>query len=183
MNDESYLNIEALNKELSQENGGSEQLDVLNGLEILLEAFNVRMEDILGRKALLAINYQIGAEPAEKISKRILESRNQEKFEDPIEAFIVFFKELKKYFSIQLKKIEKSDDGSITLHFENTCFFRQTISRRKGLTIGGTLCRISKGYVETAMKHLTNYKADITLVEKKDSCCLEKLILVQKKEK
>jgi hypothetical protein len=173
------LDIEALNARLAMPL--AQQLDELSGLEILVESLSIKVTDVLGKNSLLAIAYQIGKEPAAKISERLLATRGGVLFENPVEAFVSLMEHVKNYFRIQLVAIEGADPGPITVSFRNRCYFRSAVSHRPGLKIGGALCRITKGYIETAITMLTNWKADVKLLGQDDEHaeCVEQVVFTK----
>ncbi|MHA1764022.1 MAG: hypothetical protein ACTSYC_09760, partial [Promethearchaeota archaeon] len=93
------------------------------------------------------------------------------------EAFELLLKELKEFYSVKIISIEKNkSERKITLTIENHCFLRESIKKREKLKPGKTLCRISKGYFESAFKNLLGKKLrkiEINFIkddESKDVC-------------
>ncbi len=157
------------------------ELDELGGLEILVESLSIKVTEILGKNTLLAMAYQIGKEPADKISERLLATRNGVLFEDPVEAFVSLMENVKSYFQVQIVTIERNDQGRVLLSFKNKCYFRSAVSHRPGLKVGTALCRITKGYIETAIAKLTSWKADVRLLgqDEEQAQCLEQVIFTR----
>lgn len=163
------------------------RLDVLGGLEILLEAFTRKVTDLFGRNSLLAMTYQIGADPATKIAQRMLAARHGAQFADPVEALVAFFEEVADYFHVKVTEVtEDANSGVIRVRFQNECFFRPTIAHREGLDFGGPLCRVNKGYVETALRLLTGWNPELRRTgecfEADRECCVEELLLAPPRE-
>ncbi len=156
-------------------------LDELGGLEILIESFSIKVIDVMGKNSLLAIAYQIGSEPASKVSKRLLTRRNGELFVHPVEAFVTLMETVRNYFRIQILSIEGIEPGPITVSFRNRCYFRSSVMHRPSLKIGGALCRITKGYIETAIASLTNWKAEVSLIgqDEEHAECVEQVVFIK----
>ncbi len=175
------FNIGSLNARLAIPPVPEQQLDELGGLEILVESLSIKVVDVMGKNSLLAIAYQIGKEPAAKISERLLVARGGALFENPVEAFVSLMENVKKYFRVQLVSIEGVAPGPITVSFRNKCYFRSAVSHRPGLKIGGALCRITKGYIETSIAMLTSWKADVRLLgQDEEHCqCLEQVVFTK----
>jgi predicted hydrocarbon binding protein len=175
-------NLDALNARLTVSEAN--KIDELSGLEILLESIAVKVTDIMGKNTLLSMAYQIGKEPAEHIADRILTSRSGQIFTDPIEAFVVLLENIKNYFHIHIKSITTMEGGKISIQFINHCYFHQAVSKRPKLTVGGPLCRITKGYFEGALAKLNKWKADLRLVEEvfDKTQCIEEIIFSPPKQ-
>ncbi|MFX1489664.1 MAG: hypothetical protein ACFFBI_10980 [Promethearchaeota archaeon] len=154
-----------------------ENIHSIKGFEILTESLVYKVYDVFGRNSLLSILYQTGVFPGEIIAERIKMEYNKNEF-DIIEAMIILMDELKEFYSIQIRDIEKYKDRYRIL-IENHCFLRKPISHREKLDYGKTLCRINKGYFETAFKKLLGDKVkkiEINFLEnnaQKDVCVEE----------
>ncbi|MEX2681708.1 MAG: hypothetical protein Q6373_008910 [Candidatus Sigynarchaeota archaeon] len=158
-------------------------LDELGGLEILVESLSIKVTEILGKNTLLAMAYQIGKEPADKISERLLAARNGALFDHPVEAFVSLMENVKNYFHIQITSIVQDDQGRVIVSFKNKCYFRSAVSHRPGLKIGTALCRITKGYIETAIAKLTSWKAEVKLIgqDETQAQCIEQVSFTRSK--
>jgi len=147
------LNIEEINKKISNP---SLEFKSLEGFEVICESLVYEIYDLYGRNTLLSMLYQIGKGPGEIIAKRIKEKYNKEKFEIS-EAIEVLSKELKDFYSIQIRDIEEHDD-MLRLIIENRCFLREPIKNHEKLKFGKAFCRINKGYFEEAFRLLIGDK-------------------------
>ncbi len=167
------IDINELNKKICNP---IENINSLGGFEIIIEALVYKIYDLFGKNSLLSMLYQIGKGPGEIISKRIKEKYNKEKFQIE-EALEILMNELKEYYSIQIKDIEYSE-GMVKIIIENHCFLRDTIKHRGKLHLGKGLCRVNKGYFETAFNELTNIKkVEINFLENDEEkdICIEEL--------
>ena len=145
--------IDELNKRI---HNPVENIDSVKGFEILTESLVYKVYDVFGRNSLLSILYQTGVFPGEVIAERIKMEYNKEEFEI-IEALIILMDELKEFYSIQIQEIEKYKDR-YRIIIENHCFLRKPIKHREKLKFGKALCRINKGYFETAFQKLLGDK-------------------------
>ena len=168
------LNIEELNKQISNP---SLKFKSLEGFEVICESLVYKIYDIYGRNTLLSMLYQIGKGPGETIANRIKEKYNKDEFEI-VEAIEILLKELKDFYSIQIKDIEEHDDR-LRLIIENRCFLREPMKDREKLKFGKAFCRINKGYFEEAFRLLIGNKIkniEINFLENddiKDTCVEE----------
>lgn len=168
--------IEELNKRIYNP---TENINSVKGFEIITESLVYKVYDVFGRNSLLSILYQTGAFPGSVIAERIKSEYQKEEFEI-MEALVILIDELKDFYSIQVKNIERYDDR-YRMIIENRCFLREPISHREKLKFGKALCRINKGYFETAFKELLGNKikkVEINFLENdavKD-VCVEELI-------
>ena len=154
-------------------------LKSLSGFEIICESLVYKIYDLFGKNMLLSMLYQIGMGPGEIIAKRIKKKYNKEEFE-VIEALEILLKELKEFYSIQVREIEQHDN-MLKLVIENRCFLREPIKHREKLDFGKALCRINKGYFENAFRLLVGkklMKIDINFLENDSlkDVCVEELI-------
>ncbi|MHA1986797.1 MAG: hypothetical protein ACW98D_09175 [Promethearchaeota archaeon] len=133
-----------------------ENINSVKGFEIITESLVYKVYDIFGRNSLLSILYQTGVFPGTLVAERIKKEYGKEDFEI-VEALIILMDELKDYYSIQVRDIEKYDD-KYRIIIENHCFLRSPIKNREKLKFGKALCRINKGYFETAFKLLLGNK-------------------------
>ena len=154
-----------------------ENVNSIKGLEIITESLVYKVYDVFGRNSLLSILYQTGVFPGTIVADRIKKEYNKEEFEI-VEALIILMDELKDYYSIQIRDIEKYDDR-YRIIIENHCFLRKPIKNREKLKFGKALCRINKGYFETAFQKLLGNKIkkiEINFLEndaEKDVCVEE----------
>ncbi len=154
-----------------------ENINSIKGFEIITESLVFNVYDVFGRNSLLSILYQTGAYPGNLIAERIKKKYNKEEFEI-VEALIILTDELKDFYSIQIRDIEQLDDRYRVI-IENHCFLRKPIKNREKLKFGKALCRINKGYFETALQKLLGNKIkkiEINFLEndaEKDACVEE----------
>jgi hypothetical protein len=170
------LEVERINEKIQNE---ISNLDSLKGLEIICEAIVYKILEIFGKNSLLSILYQVGSGPGEVIAGRIKEIYNRDEFEI-LELFEVLLNELKEFYSIQIKSVEKSAE-KVRILVENRCFLRDLIKNREKLQFGKAFCRINKGYFETALSTLLGDKVkkiEINFIENNmgKDVCIEELI-------
>lgn len=134
----------------------SDILNSLSGFEIICESLVYKIYNIFGRNMLLSMLYQIGSGPGETIANRIKLKYNKQEFEI-LEALEILLKELKDYYSIQVREMEQTDN-MLKLIIENRCFLRESIKNREKLNFGKAFCRVNKGYFEKAFKSLVGSK-------------------------
>ncbi len=175
---ETHDETDELNKRICNP---KENINSLKGFEIIAEAFVYKIYDLFGRNMLLTSLYQVGSGPGKVIADRIKQKYDKETFE-LLEAFELLLTELKDFYSVQVKSIERNElERSIRIVIENQCFLREPIKRRKKLEPGKALCRISKGYFESAFTSLLGKKLkkiDINFLRNDDlrDMCIEELI-------
>ena len=155
-----------------------ENINSVKGFEIITESLVYKVYDVFGRNSLLSILYQTGAFTGTVIANRIKEENNKEEFE-MMEALIILMDELKEFYSIQIRDIERLDDR-YRIILENHCFLRKPIKNREKLKFGKAFCRINKGYFETALQSLIGSKyrrIEINFLENDDEkdACVEEL--------
>ncbi|MFW9895779.1 MAG: hypothetical protein ACFFD7_08240 [Candidatus Thorarchaeota archaeon] len=154
-----------------------ENINSVKGLEIITESLVYKVYDVFGRNSLLSILYQTGVFPGTIIAERIKKEYDKEEFEI-VEALVILMDELKEYYSIQIRDIEQLDDR-YRFVIENHCFLRSPIKNREKLKFGKALCRVNKGYFETAFQKLLGNKIkkiEINFLEndeEKDVCVEE----------
>ncbi|OLS14321.1 MAG: hypothetical protein RBG13Loki_2052 [Promethearchaeota archaeon CR_4] len=168
------MDIATLNAQLQNTNVN---VDSNRGIEIVLDAFVKKITELFGKNALLSASYQIGAAPGQKIAERILNARGNVKFTDPLEALVALFTETKKYFNIVIVEAENIQQNlsETNVKMKSHCFLRNIVKDRPIEEMGEPLCRINKGYLETALKLLTGKRVELTRVGD-DTCadmCLE----------
>lgn len=169
---DSYKN--ELNERISNPH---ENINSVKGLEIITESLVYKVYDVFGRNSLLSILYQTGVFPGTNIAERIKKEYGKEEFEI-VEALVILMDELKEYYSIQIRDIEQFDDR-YRFVIENHCFLRNPIKNREKLKFGKALCRVNKGYFETAFQKLLGNKIkkiEINFLEndyEKDVCVEE----------
>ncbi len=127
-------------------------INSLKGFEIVIENFVESISKLFGKNALLTISYQIGRNTGNILSERLKKKYGKNQF-GVLEALEVLMKELNLFFSVQVKEMEHGD-GYLKLIVENHCFLREPIKHRPKLKFGHTICRLNKGYFETAFKEL-----------------------------
>jgi len=170
------MDIDELNKKIFNR---CANINSIKGFEIITEALVYKIYDLYGRNTLLSMLYQIGSLPGKQIADRIKKQYNKEVF-GLEEAFEILFKELKDFYSVQIKEVEESDE-KLRMIIENYCFLREPISHRKKLKYGKAFCRINKGYFEVALKELLGDKiknVEINYLETDDDrdACIEEVI-------
>ncbi|MFX1374256.1 MAG: hypothetical protein ACFFA0_00450 [Promethearchaeota archaeon] len=156
-----------------------ENIDSEKGFEVITESLVYKVYDVFGRNSLLSILYQTGAFPGEVIAERIKKEYGKEEFEI-MEAIVILLDELKEFYSVQIRDIEQYNDR-IRIIIENHCFLRKPIKHREKLKVGKALCRVNKGYWETAYKILLGNKIrkiEINFLEEdvEKEVCVEELI-------
>ncbi len=151
------MDIATLNAFLQNTNA---TVDSIRGIEVVLDAFVKKVIELFGRNALLSAGYQIGAAPGQKIAQRILAARGNAPFTEPLEALMALFAETKTFYNVQVVQADNlpQNGGALIVTIKNHCFLRDVIKHRPGLEMGGPLCRINKGYLETALKLLMGGK-------------------------
>jgi len=154
-----------------------ENINSVKGFEVITESLVYKVYDVFGRNSLLSILYQTGAFPGNLVAERIKKEYNKEEFEI-VEALFILMDELKEFYSIQIRDIEQFHDKYRVI-IENHCFLRKPIKNREKLKFGKALCRVNKGYFETAFKKLLGNKiskVEINFLEndaEKDVCVEE----------
>ena len=150
-----------------------ESYEVLTGFETILENLVSRIYDLFGRNALLSMLYTIGSGPGHELANTILEEKRAQKIEDPFEAMKLLLTKSKEFFSVQVQnyKLESYDEKyeKLIMTINNSCFYRESLNRKKLLKIGGPLCRINKAFFETAWKTLTGLRCEIDFKENDDA--------------
>jgi hypothetical protein len=151
----------------------------LKGFEILAESMSYLVYDIFGRNTLLSILYQMGAGPGKKIANRLKEKYGKEQFE-LFEATETILKELKEYYAIKIKDVEKTEE-KVRIVIENHCFLREPFKDREKLKFGKAFCRVNKGYFEVAYKELLgdnirNVEINFLKNDPEKDVCVEELI-------
>lgn len=173
-------NIEEINKEIFNP---KEKFDTLKGFENVLENMVYQVYDIFGRNALLSMLYTIGKGPGDELAEEILKEQGKSIINDPYEAFTLILKKTEDYYSVKVKdiKIENHNQefDKIVITIQNRCFYRESIQKSERIKIGKALCRINKGFFESACKKLTGFKCDIDFIEndKEHDACIESLVL------
>ncbi|MBD3194097.1 MAG: hypothetical protein GF317_03520 [Candidatus Lokiarchaeota archaeon] len=128
---------------------------------------------------LLSILYQVGLGPGQAIANRIKREYMKEDY-TVLEALEILMKELKEFYSIQIRSIER-DQKKLRIEIENHCFLRDPIKHRQKLDFGKAFCRVNKGYFETAFKELVGDKisrVEINFIksDEEGDVCIEELI-------
>ncbi|MFX1454361.1 MAG: hypothetical protein ACFFDB_03215 [Promethearchaeota archaeon] len=170
---DSYKN--ELNERISNPH---ENINSVKGFEIITESLVYKVYDVFGRNSLLSILYQTGVFPGTIIAERIKKEYDKEEFEI-VEALVILMDELKEYYSIQIRDIEQLDDR-YRFVIENHCFLRRPIKNREKLEFGKALCRVNKGYFETAFQKLLGNKIkkieiDFLENDEEKDVCVEEL--------
>lgn len=127
-----------------------------------------KIRDVYGRGTVLSITYQIGSDGGTKAADEILKQRDGKPFDDPVEAMVVLSTLVKHQYSIFIESIETDEsNGSITVNVLNQCAFREMTTKYKEIRPGSSVCRIGKGFFESALKILLQdkYKVDISFKE------------------
>lgn len=154
-------------------------INSIKGFEIISESLTDKVYQIFGRNSLLSILYQVGAGPGNQIAKRIKEEYDRSEFEI-IECLEILMKELKEFYSIQIREIERNEE-KIRIEIENHCFLRDPFKEREKLQFGKAFCRVNKGYFETAFKQLLGNhikKVEINFIKNdpENDVCIEELV-------
>jgi hypothetical protein len=160
--------VEKYNKILEKTD---DEFDLLGGYESIISGLVIQVSDIYGENTARNLCYQIGSKPGEKIARKILEYQNGVVFNDPTEAFVNLLGRLKAYYHPVIESITTTPEGILKLKFTNSCYLDAVFSRRTEFSKGGSLCRIVKGYFETALKILTGKKVILDYLDTKNEPC------------
>jgi hypothetical protein len=147
--------IAKINELLAKED---ERFDIVGGYEAILSGLVSQVGDVYGANTAKNFCYQIGIKPGDTIARKILETRGGKLFDDPVDAFVNLLGRLKAYYKVQVKDTVRNADGSFTIKFLNNCYLDLLYNRHPDVTKGGVLCRVTKGYLESALKTLTGKK-------------------------
>ncbi len=141
----------------------------LNALTILAGGLSRSMEAIMG-KGGRAVAYKMGRDGGKRMANKIGKAGNIN------EAIEKLTSEIGDLYNIEIKE----DGGEIELT-TNYCYIREVIKKRQavGLKPAGTLCRVTRGYLESVIEEMTGKKVRLKLLEAdldKDFC---KIVLKQ----
>lgn len=149
----------------------------VDALTILAGGLAVTLSEVLGEHGGAAITYNLGANAGKKIAERL------GKFEKPQEAMDKLFPQIKGIFDVSVKQLSQQQDGQSSGEIETRgCFIRDVLNKR-GIKTGGVLCRISRGYFETALSKMTGAKVTVRMVQSSDSKCLDSVKFESSKSK
>jgi hypothetical protein len=151
------------------------KFDVVGGYEVILSGVVQDLPETYGENTAKNFSYQLGATPGKMIAQRILEERDGEIFDDPVEATIDLISRLKAYYNSQVDSISHNSDGSVSIILNQRCYFKELFEKRSDIEKGEILCRINRGYFEQALKILTGKKKVLLkhLDVKSDFCKVE----------
>ncbi len=127
-----------------------------------------KIRDLYGRGTVLSMTYQIGSDGGIKAANEILNQRGGKTFDDPIEAMVVLSTLVKHQYSIFIESIDTEESSNtITVNVLNRCAFREMTTKYKEIRPGSSICRIGKGFFESALKLLLKdtYKIEISFKE------------------
>lgn len=148
-----------------------ENFDIVGGYESILGALVDQVSDVYGENTAKNFCYQIGTKPGEKIAKKILETRNGKLYDDPADAFVNLVGRLKAYYKIKILSIDKTPEGVMKIQFTNNCYLDRIYQQKTAVAKGTSVCRVTKGYLETAMKILTGKKVIYESRVESDKIC------------
>jgi predicted hydrocarbon binding protein len=136
-------------------------------LTILAGGLAVTLNEVLGEHGGAAITYNLGANAGKKIAERL------GKFEKPEEAMNKLFPEIKGIFDVSIRHLGSQQDGELSGQIETRgCFIRDVLNRR-GIKVGGVLCRVSRGYFEAALSKMTGEKVTIRMSQSSNDSCVD----------
>ncbi|MFQ6050554.1 MAG: hypothetical protein ACE5K4_02560 [Candidatus Hydrothermarchaeota archaeon] len=135
----------------------------LNALTILVGGLSRSMEAVMG-KGGRAVAYKMGRDGGKRIAKKL------GKAESIKEAITKLTSEIGDLYDIEIK--ENGDEIELTTNY---CYIREVIKKRQavGLKPAGTLCRVTRGYLESVIEEMTGKKVQLKLIEsdlEKDFC-------------
>jgi hypothetical protein len=166
-------NITKLNEYLKRT---EDKFDSIGGYESMLSGLVTQVSEIYGENTAKNFCYQIGSKPGEKIAQKILELNNGKLYSDPVEAFINLMSRIKAYYDVKIISIDESQPGIIKIKFNNRCYLDNLFTRNNEIKKGGIICRVTRGYLEMAMKVLTGKKPTLNCSVGADNLCAEELV-------
>jgi predicted hydrocarbon binding protein len=141
----------------------------VDALTILAGGLAVSLNEVLGEHGGAAITYNLGANAGKRIAERL------GMFEKPQEAMDKLFPEIRGIFDVSVKQLTHQQNGEFSGEIETRgCFIRDVLIKR-GIKAGGVLCRISRGYFETALSKMTGAKVTVRRLQSSDSNCLDSI--------
>lgn len=166
-------NVAKLNEYLKRT---EDKFDSIGGYESMLSGLVTQVSEIYGENTAKNFCYQIGSKPGEKIAQKILELNKGKLFEDPVEAFVHLMSRIKAYYDSKIISIDESQPGTIKIKFSNRCYLENLFDRNSDIKKGSIICRVTKGYLESAMKILTGKKPTLNCSVGADNNCVEEII-------
>jgi predicted hydrocarbon binding protein len=149
----------------------------VDALTILAGGLAVTLNEVLGEHGGVAIIYNLGANAGKRIAERL------GKFKEPREAMDNLFPQIKGIFDVSVKQLNHQQNGELKGEIETRgCFIREVLNKR-GIKVGGVLCRISRGYFETALSKMTGAKVTVRMTEYSDNKCLDSVSFESGKSK
>jgi predicted hydrocarbon binding protein len=150
---------------LSDSNDMSQLRRTVDALSILAGGLAITLDEVVGEHGGAAITYKLGANAGRKIADRM------RRLEKPEDAMTKLFCETKGIYDTKMGEMRNLQDGEPSGVLEiKGCFIRE-VAKKQGLKIGGTLCRITRGYYETALARMTGKKVNIRLIDGSDNVC------------
>jgi predicted hydrocarbon binding protein len=154
---------------MGNENDVSQLRKTIDALTILAGGLAVTLNDVLGEHGGAAITYNLGANAGKKIAERL------GKFEKPQEAMDRLFPEIRGIFDVSIKQLGNHLDGELSGQIETRgCFIRDVLKKR-GIKAGEVLCRVSRGYFESALSRMTGAKVTVRMLQSSDDKCLDSI--------
>jgi hypothetical protein len=152
---------------MGNDNDLSQLKKTVDALTILAGGLAVTLNDVLGEHGGAAITYTLGANAGKRIAERL------GRFDKPREAMDKLFPEIRGIFDVSIKQVGDQQDGEVSGEIETRgCFIRDVLNRR-GIKVGGILCRISRGYFETALSKMTGVKVTVRMLQSSNDICLD----------
>ena len=167
--------IQAINSELANER---KNFCPKEGYERIIHSLVTQIKDLFGKNTVLSMTYQMGRDAGLKIAQTVLEKREMKKFEDPVIALQFLMNLLRDQYAVQIEGIKTNlEENEITITLKNTCFFRELTENYDDIRAGGPICRVSKGYFETALTAIVKPKIKVFIGFTKEipeeHCCFE----------
>jgi predicted hydrocarbon binding protein len=155
----------------------SPDFDIVGGYEVLMAGISKNLPETFGDATAKNFTYQIGVLPGRKIGERIVQENSNEKFENVVEAAVNLMSRLKGYYQFQIENVDEENNQTILIA-RIKCYMEELYKHRTDLIKGGPLCRINKGYFESALKIMTGKKVlvDQTAAGSEDEMCKLKIV-------
>ena len=132
--------------------------DSKGGYEILLAQIAKNLPLIYGENTAKNFTYQLGAAPGKEVAKKILASRGNKKYDNPVKALINLLQRLPKYYRAELVSVERNDKDNLVIALKLNSYLDPVFNKNKDVKRGGILCQINKGYITSALELLTGMK-------------------------
>lgn len=149
--------------------------DTLGGYEVLVVGIAKNLPDTYGENTAKNFSYQLGVTPGRQVANKILEENNNQKLDNPINAFIQLVSRLKKYYKVKLLEISQNDASETFLDLEFSSYLDIIYENRPDIPRGGILFQIDRGYFEGALYALTGRRVKLTLKSLEPTCSIVEL--------